>query len=217
MTDSTTGRERREPSRPVVVYPFVAPLPTPADPQALMAQVRDGSEAALEALVGHFQGELLGFFYHLTFDQLLAEELAQDVFVKVWHARSRWVQTASVRTWLYRIAHNRWIDHLRTRRTLTSLDDGEDDRLAATLPAREDRSPGAADGMAKEITERIAAALDLLPTGQREVFVLANNHGLRYQDISEVLGIPEGTVKSRMHHAVRTLREELADLVEEDV
>ena len=53
-----------------------------------------------------------------------------------------------------------------------------------------------------------------LPEGQREVFVLANNHGMKYQEISAVLGIPEGTVKSRMHNAVRALRDDLQDLVE---
>ena len=179
-----------------------------------MAQVRDGSEAALEALVGHFQQEFLGFFYHLCFNQLVAEELAQDVFVNAWKARARWVPTATVRTWLYRIAHNRWVDYLRTRRTLTSLDAGneDEDRLSDRLAAPDQR-PAGQDAV---IGERIAAALDLLPPGQREVFVLANNHGLRYHEIGEILGIPEGTVKSRMHHAVRALREELADLVEDE-
>ncbi len=180
-----------------------------------MARVRDGSEAALEDLVALYQGELLGFFFHLSFDQLVAEELAQDVFVKAWHARSRWVPTATVRTWLYRIAHNRWIDHLRTRRHLASLDAGDEagDRLSATIPAT---AAATVEDDPGRVQARVQEALDLLPAGQREVFVLANNHGLRYHEISEILGIPEGTVKSRMHHAVRALREELADLVEED-
>ena len=64
------------------------------------------------------------------------------------------------------------------------------------------------------IRSRIQESLDGLPEGQREVFVLANNHGMKYQEISEVLGIPEGTVKSRMHNAVRMLRDDLQDLVE---
>ena len=195
--------------------------PDPVDPQALMAQVRDadrhGSEMALSALVKHFQQELLGFFYHLSFDQLIAEELTQDVFINAYRARERWQPTATVRTWLYRIAHNRWIDHLRARRQHLSLDahwDDEGGSLGDTLaaPAVAER-----DRQGAEIRDRVQAALDLLPAGQREVFVLANNHGMKYQQIGEVLGIPEGTVKSRMHHAVRALREELADLVEEGV
>ncbi|NRA37543.1 MAG: sigma-70 family RNA polymerase sigma factor, partial [Planctomycetes bacterium] len=60
----------------------------------------------------------------------------------------------------------------------------------------------------------IETAVEALPEGQRAVFVLANNQGMKYQEISEVLGIPEGTVKSRMHNAVRHLRQSLKDLVD---
>ena len=80
------------------------------------------------------------------------------------------------------------------------------------------QAPGSPDPESESrdhlIRSRLQDALDALPEGQREVFVLANNHGMKYQEISAVLGIPEGTVKSRMHNAVRTLRDDLQDLVE---
>lgn len=182
---------------------------------ALMEQVRDGQLDALDALVRRYQDELVGFFYHQCWDQLIAEELAQDVFVNVFKARARYQATARVRTFFYRIAHNLWIDHLRRLRRHLSLDaDDGGSALADRLPAPpETPSGGSRDQV---IRARVCAALEELPEGQREVFVLANNHGMKYQEISDVLGIPEGTVKSRMHHAIRHLRDLLGDLVGDD-
>lgn len=193
------------------------------DPQAqaelaLMARVRDGDREAVIGIVERYQDELIGFFFHLCWDQLASEELAQDVFVRLYNARERWQPTARLRTWLYRIAHNLWIDHLRRKRSLVSLDAerGEEGlRLSDTLAAPAAPDPDARD-RDSEIRARVRSALAELPEGQREVFVLANDQGMKYHEISSVLGIPEGTVKSRMHHAVRFLRDELADLVESD-
>ena len=181
----------------------------------LMERIRDGDQEAVIGLVDRFQHELVGFFYHLCWDQLVAEELAQDVFVNVYRSRSRYQATAKVRTYLYRIAHNLWIDHLRRQKRHLSLDAevGEQSlRLVNLLKA-----PDAAEdttGRDHVIRSRVHEALGNLPEGQREVFVLANNHGMKYQEIAAVLHIPEGTVKSRMHNAVRALRHELADLVD---
>lgn len=200
----------------------MAVTPFTEDPQAradiaLMERMRDGDEEAVIALVGRYQDELVGFFYHLCWDQTIAEELAQDVFVHLFQARARYQPTARPRTFIYRIAHNLWIDHLRRTRHRVSLDaelgDGEL-RLVDVLeaPAAAGEAGEDRDGM---IRGRVRQALEALPEGQREVFVMANDLGLKYQDIATMLGIPEGTVKSRMHHAVRHLRDELADLVEE--
>lgn len=183
---------------------------------ALMARVRDGDREAVIGIVTRYQHELIGFFFHLCWDQLTSEELAQDVFVRLYNARERWQPTARLRTWLYRIAHNLWIDHLRRKRSLVSLDAERGDeglRLSDMLAAPPGADPDAAE-RDTQIRERVRAALAELPEGQREVFVLANDQGLKYHDIAAILGIPEGTVKSRMHHAVRFLRDELADLIE---
>ncbi len=199
-----------------------AALDVSQDPQAqaelaLMARVRDGDRDAVIGIVTRYQGELIGFFFHLCWDQLTSEELAQDVFVRLYNARERWQPTARLRTWLYRIAHNLWIDHLRRKRSLVSLDAERGDeglRLSDVLAAAPGVDPDAVE-RDQQIRSRVRTALADLPEGQREVFVLANDQGMKYHDIAAVLGIPEGTVKSRMHHAVRFLRDELADLVEE--
>ncbi len=192
------------------------------DPQAqaelaLMARVRDGDREAVIGIVTRYQSELIGFFFHLCWDQLTSEELAQDVFVRLYNARERWQPTARLRTWLYRIAHNLWIDHLRRKRSLVSLDAERGDegiRLSDVLAAAPGADPDAVE-RDQQIRLRVRTALADLPEGQREVFVMANDQGMKYHDIAAVLCIPEGTVKSRMHHAVRFLRDELSDLVEE--
>lgn len=186
------------------------------DPERiLMERIRAGDQDAMVDLVRRFQDELVGFFFHLCWSQVVAEELAQDVFVNAWRARERWEPTAKVRTWLYRIAHNRWIDHCRRNRHHLSLDaeTGEQGlRLSEVLPAA---AISVEDGEENQrIRSRVQIAVEALPEGQRAVFVLANQQGLKYSEISEILHIPEGTVKSRMHSAVRQLRDELADLVE---
>lgn len=181
-----------------------------------MERIRDDDRQAVVELVDRYQHELVGFFYHQCWDQLLAEELAQDVFVNVYRARHRWQATAKLRTWLYRIAHNLWIDHIRRQRhgnvSLDAQVGGASLRLVDVLAAPAAVDPDAAGGEA--VTARIQQAVSALPAGQRDVFVLANNQGMKYQEIAEVLGIPEGTVKSRMHSAVRTLRDELQDLID---
>lgn len=181
----------------------------------VMERLRDGDDDALAVLVERYQHELVGFFYHHCWDQLVSEELAQTVFIKLFRARSRYRPTAKLRTYLYRIAHNAWIDHLRRQRKHLSLDaeiGGEGLRVIDTLASDFDPERAGRDAV---IRHRIQVAVENLPAGQRDVFVLANNQGLKYHDISAVLGIPEGTIKSRMHAAVRTLRRHLADLLED--
>lgn len=184
----------------------------------LMERMRDDEscDEALAELVQRYQDELVGFFYHHCWQQPIAEELAQTVFIKIYQARARYQQTAKVRTYLYRIAHNAWIDHVRkeSRRKNVSLDAEHGShglRLVDTLEARHN---DASEDSENSLRARIETAVEALPEGQRAVFVLANNQSMKYQEISEVLGIPEGTVKSRMHNAVRHLRKSLKDLVE---
>jgi len=186
----------------------LAAMPQSSDDpeQHLMVAVRSGVDGSVEALVGRFQDELVGFFYHQCWDQGVAEELAQDVFVNAYRARERWVPSARVRTWLYRIAHNRWIDHLRRQRPHRSLSDIAVDDLEAPMQSL------AMDG---SVRERLQAAVAALPDGQRVVVGLVVDGQLPYAEVARVLAIPEGTVKSRMFHAVRQLRTALGDLWEE--
>lgn len=183
--------------------------------RTLMERMRANDQEAMVDLVRRFQNELVGFFYNLCWNQTLAEELAQDVFVNCWKARERWQPTAKIRTWLYSIAHNRWIDECRRRhRHIHHSDDLSDHglRFSDMVSPRQNAAPDTRD--LERIRHRVQTAIEALPEGQRAVFVLANQQGLKYSEICEILHIPEGTVKSRMHSAVRQLRDDLVDLLE---
>ena len=186
----------------------------------LLERLRDHDEQhelddALGQLVERYQHELVGFFYHHIWDQSTAEDLAQTVFIKLFQARKRYQVQAKVRTYIYRIAHNVWIDHLRRKRPTISLDQ---QRGPTGRPLSDSLAAKQADVIEQDeqefLRQHIQDAVDQLSDGHREVFVMANNQGLAYPDISDILGIPVGTVKSRMYHAVRQLREALKDVVD---
>lgn len=176
----------------------------------LMLAFQQGKRDAFEKLVLRHQVGLFNFFFRMTGDRELAEDLTQEVFFRVYsHARS-YVRSAKFTTYLYRIAKNAWIDHLRRikrRGRMASLDKEDEnglnfyDRLSA-----ESEDPDAR--LEREDTSRmIEEALDTLPEEQRICFVLSEVQGMKYAEISETLEIPVGTVKSRMHVAMQRLRE----------
>jgi RNA polymerase sigma-70 factor, ECF subfamily len=186
----------------------------------LMLRVGAGEPAAFETLVARMLPRLLGFFRRLGADAALAEDLAQDVFLKLYRGRQAYVPRARFTTFLLHIARNHWIDVYRHRklgpRTLsteagTASAEGDDGAgLGASLRARGPEPSQAADQASLRVAlERALAALD---AGPREVFVLAHVHGLPYEEIAAILEIPVGTVKSRVHTATRALRQILASL-----
>ncbi len=185
----------------------------------LMLKVAADEPSAFEALVTRVLPRLLGFFRHLGADRSQAEDLAQDVFLKLYRGRRSYTQRARFTTYLLHVARNHWIDVYRHRRlgpTLLSTDapasrqEEEGGSLGASLPGP---SPDPAQG-AEQSALRLGLeqALSELEGGQREVFVLAHVHGLRYEEIAAVLEIPVGTVKSRVHTATRLLRKALERL-----
>ena len=182
----------------------------------LMARVKAGEEAAFDALVARHRTVVLNFYYRLTWDRDLAEDLAQEVFIRLFLHRNKYEAVAKFTTYLYRIARNCWIDHLRkTRqeRKLKSLDaeDSEGSTLRETVEVRHVEAPS--DGARKEeYSDAVIAAIESLPEDHKLVFILSEVQGLRYAEVAEALGIPEGTVKSRMHNAVCRLRDKLGKL-----
>jgi RNA polymerase sigma-70 factor (ECF subfamily) len=185
----------------------------------LMERFRDGDEDAFRMLAQRFQRPLVNFFFRLTWDRFTAEDYAQEVFQRVVRARRGYRPEAKFRTWLFRIAKNYWIDRYRERKNaprMSSLDQPirEDQGRPISL---EDTIEGSSprpelEVHRKEIGGAVKAAVARLSEEQRLVFVLSENQGLRYAEIAEVLEIPVGTVKSRMHAAVRRLRELLKDV-----
>ncbi len=175
-----------------------------------MVAFKEGDQEAFALLYDRHARALINFFYKMCYDRALAEDLTQDTFVKLLRHRGKYRPDASFRTFLYTVARNLWIDRHRSQkaapRTVSAEIRVQED--GATLgdlveAATENPADRLADREAAELVQR--ALLDL-PEAQRLVFVMAEAQGLRYREISRILDIPVGTVKSRMNAAVTRLR-----------
>ncbi len=178
-----------------------------------MSRVAQGDVAAFTPLVERVLPRLLGFFRRLGADPATAEDCAQDVLLRIYRVRERYRAEARFVTYLFHVARNHWIDVVRHRRAgppTVSADApvaGSEAGRAPDLEAGPDPPERGLD--LGELREALDRAMAVLSDEQREVFVLTQVEGLRYQDIAGILGIPVGTVKSRVHAAVRLLREAL--------
>lgn len=180
----------------------------------LLARFRDGDADAFRSIVDEYQGRLVQFFFRLCWDRDRAEDLAQELFMKLLRGAGRYQPEGKLSTFIFRVATNLWIDHYRARRPtprLYSLDQVRHGRRS-DAHEQQDAEPGpierAIDGEEKQ---RLRQALESLTEPHRLVFELAVYQELRYADIGQVLGIPVGTVKSRMHNSVKALRDVMAE------
>jgi RNA polymerase sigma-70 factor (ECF subfamily) len=175
-------------------------LHPPPDPDGeLMSHVAAGSEPAFVELIHRHQGPLLNFFTRMgVYND--AEDLVQETFVRLYRGRARYRRTAKFTTFLYVLARHVWADRGRQA--------ARRERLQASLKVD-------AETAAERRPHRRAAGLDVeealakLSPKLREVVVLNVYQGLPYQDIADTLGIPLGTVKSRLNLAMEALRESL--------
>jgi RNA polymerase sigma-70 factor (ECF subfamily) len=127
-------------------------------------------------------------------------------------ARASYAPTAKFTTWLYRLAHNRWVDQMRAdgHLTLVSTDDDAHLEAVASIPAgRTDEPQTRAEN--RELGTRLRAAVTALPPAQRDAFLLQHESGLSLAEIAELTGVGMETVKSRIRYAVGKLRAELRD------
>jgi RNA polymerase sigma-70 factor, ECF subfamily len=192
-------------------------MPTERTDPELMAAFQRGDVAAFEELVERHHRGLIHFFFRLAGDRQLAEDWAQEVFLRVVSHAKTYVPRARFTTFLYHIARNFWIDILRGRavhRRPTSLDaHNEEGERHEEWMASSARQPS--DLLSSgEVSAQVRRAIEELPDDLRDVVVLSELQGLKYAEIAETLGIPVGTVKSRMHTAVQRLKILLAPLAE---
>ncbi|MBK6940203.1 MAG: sigma-70 family RNA polymerase sigma factor [Planctomycetes bacterium] len=186
----------------------------------LLLRLAAGEVEVFDRIVDRFERPLVRYFHALCGDPQLAEDCAQEVFVRLFKARERYTPDAAPNTFVFRIAKNLWIDVYRSKRArpeATSIDatsDDEDEDRASNLVGSS-RSPIEAIGLAED-QQRLRAALLELPEGQRAVLALAIGQSMKYERIAEILGIPVGTVKSRVHAAVANLRKLLGVDVDAD-
>ena len=182
----------------------LTPVGVPTD-EDLMMQYRGGKMAAFEMLYRRHKDPLYRYLLRGCARPDIAAELFQDVWASLVRVRAAYEPRARFSTWLYRMAHNRLIDHLRLA-------------PRAPLPLEEELIPAAAEherpearALAGESAGRLRRALADLPAEQREAFLLHEEAGLSLEEIAQVSGVGRETVKSRLRYGLAKLREALAD------
>lgn len=188
---------------------------------ALVQRCRSGDLRGFEALVAKYQHRLYNALYRMTGSSDDAEELAQDAFLKALEKLESFGGRSSFYTWLYRIAVNLAISRRRREgrirfQPLTFGDEDFDRSQAAALTAQKRQSANPEPSAAAESAETarlVTDALERLDDEYRVVVVLRDIEGMDYARIAEVLELPAGTVKSRLHRARMMLREMLGDVV----
>lgn len=169
-----------------------------SEDSTLIRRLSAGDQEALGTLMDRYGGALLHFAHRLVGDMQLAEEIYQDTMLKAWQQASTFRLDGHLKAWLFRVARNNAIDYMRKKRVPVEEFTVCLETAATTFrPEREaERS-----WLSSEVVE----AIDLLPNAYREVIDLRFFHQLCYQEIAQVLGIPLGTVKSRLNYAIARL------------
>jgi len=195
----------------------------PSDEELILGCQR-GDEASFDQLFERYRSRLFTFIWRYVRNREAAEDIFQETFVRVFTRAHSFRRRAKVSTWVYTIAANLCRDELkrRKRRPTVSLDEplpGQDPSQAWTHVVRlADESAEHPRESAEEAEHRAALwqAVDELPDELRVTLELQAQHGLKYREVAEVLGIPLGTVQSRIHNAVKLLRRRLRDGLEPD-
>ncbi len=167
----------------------------------LIARAQQGDRAAFGELVRLHHSGVVNVVYRLCGDANLAEDAAQEAFIRAWQHLPKYKPRSPFRNWVYRIATNVALDALRRERETEDVDE-----MPLAAPGDE---PEAALEKA-ERGERVQQAVLALPPASRTVLVLREYEGLSYQEIAETLGIPIGTVMSRLNYARSQLRKSLS-------
>lgn len=182
----------------------------------LMRRIGAREETAFTCLTARYRVALRRHLTATIRDGDAAEDLLQEAFLRVWTRADQWDGRGAVKAWLFRIATNLALNHLRSRRRRREQsleapreagDDGEESPLPAWLIDTASLGPEAALEAADRAA-RLRRLVDALPEEKREVFRLVLDADMEVREVAAALGIPEGTVKSRLHHAKKRLIQE---------
>jgi RNA polymerase sigma-70 factor (ECF subfamily) len=198
-------------------------MPTAKDLQGLgdrevVELAKTGREAAYRELLRRYERPVFSLIYRMVRDRTLAEDLAQETFIKVLNALASYRPEYKFSSWVFKIANNAAIDHLRRRELDTlSLDGAPDARTAAEVDATALQATYRGESPLEELESRetgtaIERAIARLRPEYRTCILLRHVEGRSYEEIAEVMDLPLGTVKTYIHRARLELREYLADL-----
>lgn len=183
--------------------------------QEWMLRLKAGDEEALNVLVAQYRDPVVRFLYRMVHEQALAEELAQEVFLRVYRARKSYKPSARFTTWLYRIATNVGLNALRDgrmRRMETPMETTEGTLSPAAVLAHPVANAEQAMLEAERLAE-IRRAIEELPEKQRLAVLMHKYQEMDYAEIAEVLGCSESALKSLLFRAYETLRVRLKPLL----
>ena len=178
----------------------------PAD-EELMLSYGGGDASAFETLYRRHRGPMYRFLLRQVGDTATAEELFQDVWMRVIDFRGRYQPRAKFSSWVYAIAHNRLMDFYRASGRASFLDPEQAEEALEDLPAQDPPPEVLVDK--KRAAERLLAALAQLPEAQREAFLLQQEGELSVEEIGAATGVSRETAKSRLRYAIAKLRASL--------
>ncbi|GAB3235437.1 ECF family RNA polymerase sigma factor SbrI [Hymenobacter seoulensis] len=173
-------------------------MQSPSD-ETLMEQVRDNDLDQLSTLFERYQGLLFGFLLRLTNDPDTAQDLVQNVFLRIMKYRTSYQPTYPFRAWIYQLARNVYADHWKKHHVPAA-----DLEMAERTPTM--RRAAMAGVAATYDGQDVQEALALLPAAQREILVLHRFQGFDYAEIGEMLGCSEGAARVKAHRALEALR-----------
>ena len=183
----------------------------------VMLRVKAGDESAFEYLVQKYRRAMVGFMFRMSHNAAAAEDLAQEVFLRVYRSRAGYEASAKFTTWLYRIATNLAVNHARDTRherpeNMVSLDE-PDEETGTTMDVADGSLTVEQNILRRERMAAIRAKVQSLPERQRLAVTMHKYQQLDYKQIAEVLKLSESATKSLLFRAYETLREQLKEFV----
>jgi len=180
----------------------------------LMLRVRDGDQESFAQLLAKHRGPMIHFLHRMVRNDAVAEELTQEVFLRVYRSRGNYESSAKFTTWLFRIATHlalNWIRDGRNEKSQTSLDKENDDGTSPQVPDR--RRTVEQELLFEARLREVRQAIDRLPANQRAAVMMHKYEEMEYAQIAMVIGCSESAVKSLLFRAYEALRARLAHMV----
>jgi len=184
---------------------------------SLMAELKEGNASAFDEILDRYERRIINLAYRYIGDAQIAEDIAQDVFLKVYAAKDKYRPTGKFSTWIFRITVNRCLNEIRKERKgvmlIASGNQGERGDDAPMNPEGCDERTGESLLLQKEAARVVREAVMSLPEKQRMAVILGKFEGMQYKEIAEVMETTVTSVKLRLNRAKKTLIEKLSGFI----
>lgn len=181
--------------------------------EELVKKVKNGDIDAFEQIIALYESKVFSLIYHMIKNENEIEDLAQEVFIRVYTNIKKFNGNSSLYTWIYKITTNLCIDYIKRKKEVIYLDEKlklEDNEVEMQIPSDEKRQDELYED--KELKEKLEKCIDKLPEKQKAIIILRDIKGFSYEEIAYITGIKLGTVKSQINRA----RQKLKNMLERD-